>query len=357
MYSINYKSLDTIYELENDWKELQEGAEMTYFQQYDWNNMLAKLNWLHNQHYEIAFANVRRDNKSLLIAPLFITKDNRYRNYPKGVYLLGDQGWSDYCNLLYYEFDINAVEFLLKEIKSRYGISSLCVANLQEDSSLYKYLSQRGGVLTDEVSVCVSLSLPSSIEEYNQMLSKNAKQNIRTAYNRVKKDGLTFLFNHDEQHVNLQEFLLYKQRRASVKDKAELDLLRKGGKINTSQIIINQVRKLYYQYINFKMPYYTPFEHDVNSHYLTVRNAENNELCASINYGVCRHRNEIVVMAIALNEKYYRYSPGMLGLYDFIVTQIQKQEFTKVDFTRGQENYKYVLGGTSNNNHKLMLTI
>ena len=357
MYSINYKSLETFHELENDWKELQDGAEMTYFQQYDWNNMLAELKWPHSRHYEIVFANVSRDNKPILIAPLFITKDNRYRNYPKGAYLFGNQGWSDYCNFIYKAFDINAVNFFLQEIKSRYGISSFCVANLKEESSLYNYLSKRGGVSSDEVSICVALDLPSSFEEYNQMLSKNAKQNIRTAHNRANKDGLTILYNHDEQQPDRQEFLFYKQKRALVKDKVELDILRRERNINSFQILINKLRKTYYKFINFEIPYYTPFEHDFNSHYLTVRNAENNELCASINYGVSSHRKEIVVMAIALNEKYNRYSPGMLGMYELITTQIQKKEFTRVDFTRGQENYKYVLGGISNNNHRISIVI
>jgi hypothetical protein len=114
MYSIKYYSLSTIEDIRDVWQNLQKGPDMTYFQSYKWHDMLAGLKWFPNNHYEIVIAVVSSDDTSVLLAPLFISKDNRYNNYPKGCYLWGDQGWSDYCNLVYREFDKAAFEYLLK---------------------------------------------------------------------------------------------------------------------------------------------------------------------------------------------------------------------------------------------------
>lgn len=356
-YSIKYYSLDTIHELEHNWLYLQKGFEMTYFQQYAWNSMLAAMSWPKNRHYEVVFAEVDSDNQPLLIAPLLMMKDNSYHNKPKGCYFFGDQGWSDYCNLIYKDFDADAVDFLFNSLKTKYGIGRINLSNLKEETSLYGYLIKMGKVVKDDVTVCVSLDFPSSVEEYNQLLSKSARQNIRTARNRAAKDGLSLEFCHDEQYTDVKEFLLYYQRRAEERDRKAVQTMSRGGGIFALHVLAHFFRSLYHKLTDFFAPEYTPFEDDVNSHFMTIRNAENGELMAGINYGISTNRGEIVVMAVSLNEKYKRYSPGMLILYDYITAQIQKQELYTIDFTRGQENYKYVLGGAAHNNHSISMEI
>ena len=49
---------------------------------------------------------------------------------------------------------------------------------------------------------CVALTLPSTKEDYNSLLSKNARQNIRSAHNRLKKDGKEVRFDFDDKHVD-----------------------------------------------------------------------------------------------------------------------------------------------------------
>ena len=357
LFSIKYYTLATFQDLEKDWSLLQDGVDMTYFQQYAWNKMLAALPWSNNYHYEVVFAEIKESSRPLLIAPLLVIKDYRYRNYPQGYYFFGDQGWSDYCNLIYKDFDVDAVEFLFSSLKAHFGVGRINLSNLKEDTALYEYLVKTRKVIKDDVTVCVSLDFPSSVEEYNQLLSKSARQNIRTARNRASKDGLSLVYNYDERDTDIQEFLFYNQRRAEERDRKAVKTLSRGGGIIALHVLAQFFRSLYHKLTDFKAPEYTPFEDDVNSHFMTVRNAENGELMAGINYGISTNRDEIVVMAVSLNEKYKRYSPGMLILYDYITAQIQKQELHTIDFTRGQENYKYVLGGAAHNNHSISMEI
>ena len=50
-------------------------------------------------------------------------------------------------------------------------------------------------------------------------------------------------------------------------------------------------------------------------------------------------------MAVGTDESFARYSPGMLLMLEFIKEQISLKEMNVVDFTRGNEFYKYALGG------------
>jgi len=50
-------------------------------------------------------------------------------------------------------------------------------------------------------------------------------------------------------------------------------------------------------------------------------------------------------MAVGTNEQYERYSPGILLMYNFIDYIIKNKMYTVLDFTRGNEKYKYSLGG------------
>ena len=63
-------------------------------------------------------------------------------------------------------------------------------------------------------------------------------------------------------------------------------------------------------------------------------------------------------MAVSTNPDYYKYSPGILTIYNFVIEQMNKANgFAKIDFTRGKEKYKYVLGGVEHYNQLLEFSI
>jgi CelD/BcsL family acetyltransferase involved in cellulose biosynthesis len=52
-----------------------------------------------------------------------------------------------------------------------------------------------------------------------------------------------------------------------------------------------------------------------------------------------------------------RYSPGMLLMHQFILKAIQEGKLQIVDFTRGDEKYKFALGGQLLFNHRVKIKL
>lgn len=62
-------------------------------------------------------------------------------------------------------------------------------------------------------------------------------------------------------------------------------------------------------------------------------------------YGLKEYNGTIRIMQNCIDEKYSFYSPMFRGIYDFIMENCCDNNIKKLDFTRGDEEYKYKLGG------------
>ena len=60
-----------------------------------------------------------------------------------------------------------------------------------------------------------------------------------------------------------------------------------------------------------------------------------------------RDSDAVRVMHNCIKEEYNFYSPMFKGAYDFICEEINNKRYNvaQVDFTRGNESYKFQLGG------------
>ena len=76
---------------------------------------------------------------------------------------------------------------------------------------------------------------------------------------------------------------------------------------------------------------------------------EQGHLCAWFNYIVDISRKTILVISAGTNDDFARYSPGILLMHEFIHHAIE-EGLKVVDFTRGDERYKFVLGGKPHDN-------
>ena len=74
-FSIEYVAKAEFHSLTEEWHSLECGKEMTFFQSFGWNEMIA----MHcipedTFFYESRYVVVRAEGKAILIAPLFIIK-------------------------------------------------------------------------------------------------------------------------------------------------------------------------------------------------------------------------------------------------------------------------------------------
>ena len=333
-YSVQFTYKEQFHHLEREWRKLETGNDMTYFQLYDWYKMLIGLQQKDSWAHEIVFCSViDASGKTIMIAPLWIVKFFFGKRDTKGAYLFGRRGWNDYCNLIYYSFCGEALEALFKEIKRKYNITRFVFENLNVNTSLYNFLKENYPLTKVKNQINVAVHLPDDKDSYLKLLSKHSKQNIRTAQNRALKDGIEYVINEDDTRMSVEEFLQYRKMRVSKKNRL------------THGNLWHQIRNRLSLIVRYRFPEYTPMEHDKNCHYLSCRTSSV-ELMGAFCYGIDVYRKEIVIMAVSLNMNYQRYSPCMLAAYHFIISHLEDPKIRVVNFTRGNEKYKYVLGGT-----------
>lgn len=147
-------------------------------------------------HYTFTYAVIRRGQKEVMIAPLWLTHFSGWRKVYNRTSLhkctfIGCTGFSDYLNFIYSSFDGAALDSLFVALRKLYGIRHYYLNCLKEESCSYQYLRTHCSMHSSVRGICVSLTLPNDKEQYLKMLSKSVRQNIRTAYNRLTTDGLT----------------------------------------------------------------------------------------------------------------------------------------------------------------------
>lgn len=329
--------------LKKEWNQLEKGEDMTYYQSYHWYECIMKFMPEKKDRYGSVFLCVYGGGKLQLICPLWIIfKTTNLVNKP-GIYLLGRRGWSDYLNVVYDDCPSETFKFIFDYVKDKWQIRKFCLEQLKEQTRFYQYVSTSFSLHKDIVTTCVNLSLPENSEKYKKLLSKNSRQNIRTARNRLLKDGLNIKFSFDDK----PDLKICKSMRA-----------KRVAKKNEAKTVVDWLRHLK-RALKSKMeigfPSYLPFEADKVSHFMTAY--IDNELAAFFNYAFDEHHSEILLMAVGTNEKFIRYSPGMLLVYEYVTSQIESKEINILDFTRGNEPYKYHLGGSNHLIHSVEFII
>lgn len=329
-YKTEYYNIENFSKLESVWKELEKGEDMTSFQSYHWYQMLNECYVPKDTpNYLSIYAVVKRDNEVVLIAPLWIVKKTFKIVNKKGIYFLGREGWSDYLNFIYKEFDDDVMRFMLQELSNKYKVTSFNFSELKENVQSYKFFNSNMTLKKSSQCTCVALKLPTTTEDYNKLLSKNARQNIRTAHNRLKKDGLYVRFVFDDKDVDREMCRNMREQRFIEKFK------------HVSRLRLMKHKIMYRLTFHFRP--YLPFMCYDGGHFLTTYIG--NELCSFFYYLIDDIHRQILVIAAGVNLEYSRYSPGIISLNTFINEIIKDQNIDVIDFTRGNEPYKYAVGG------------
>jgi len=346
MLSVRRFGPDDFEALRTDWTLLETGPEMTAFQSFAWFELVNE----HIRRERLSRAVVRaayylvtdETGAPVLIAPLRVHLLQLSPHHQRGVHLLGRNGYADYLNLVYREFDPAAASLVIRRVAEDFGTRDFLMERLVAGSSSREWFARQPGATLEEHEA-VQVEVPQSEEAYTRMLSKSTRQNIRTAWNRSRKDGVT---------------LRVEWTQAPVEDEAasELALLKKTREANRSRLhrgVVPGLRAALRTVIFSAL--FTPYNeaHEAVKRITdpwVMRVSANERLCAFAfgipdQFGGAR---VLRVLQVGYDEAFARYSPGLLGLHTFISDQAARQrpDFDIIDFTRGGERYKYELGGT-----------
>ena len=325
-------------DLECAWKQLENGSDMTAFQTYEWNRLLIEefFSLLYNRLFaEVKCYVVTEDQKVVSILPVIIQKRNAkivWWGRKKGSYILGDGSWSDYLNFIYDEPNPQAWELILSNLPKPLFINSL-----RSNTALCQFLDERGEKCGQHPSVFVTV-MPDAAE-YLASLSKSVRQNLRTAANRMTKADIVYELRIEDGKLDaaLADALVgMHYDRAKIKNQ-------RNYKKNLHWISRN-LRNSYKEYQNrqYNIIYQSMTRNESGVTVVVYLNG----VAAGYMYGI-RDSKAVRVMHNCVNEEYKFYSPMFKGAYDFICEEINNKRYhvAQIDFTRGNESYKFQLGG------------
>ena len=344
-YTIEEYTNDSISQLKEAWLTLEKGDDMTYYQSYKWNIIVQHFTPQYKGICKLLYLLVKQGEKPLLIAPLWIVEKTLLLVNKKGAYLIGRKGWSDYLNFVYTDCSNDVFKLLFDYIYSKLHLSLCCLEQIKEDTKLYAYLSQYVALNKDSRTTCVSLMIPESVDDYKQILSKKSRQNIRTANNRLNKDGKSIVFSFDD-HPDLSICESMRQERVDVKNKFRIHSLKE---------LINCLKTYFKNKFIISFPVFLPFYEDKSLRFISAY--IDGELAAYFCYGLDEYHKKVVLMAVGTNNVFAKYSPGVLALYAYVLNLIECKEILLLDFTRGDEKYKYSLGGVNHYIHDVSFNL
>lgn len=340
MITLQQYDICSFSKLKNDWTILEQGKDMTGFQQYAWYTIIneqykAKANFIPGKVvYVVAYEN----EKVRMIAPLIIVKTPSIMEkfyIESGAHILGKWGYTDYLNFIYDDFSEECFEKIVEFVRKTFRIEFFNIHQILPNTAIHDYLDKRypESVLFD--GDCAKIPVRGSFEEYHKGLSKGVRQSLRTAQNRADKSGTDIHYEVHRQisEKDAQEFLdIYYERQIAKNSGAA------KGNLKTRTLAF--AKKL---------------ERRKGERYNFIKNAmmkaENGFLlgCYSgktkigLCFG-CEDNYAIRITAVGFRHDYARYSPCMLCIFNYIRDTYADGSIKIFDLLKGTEQYKFSLG-------------
>ena len=322
---VNFKSI------EREWNELYKNNDsLTPYMDYSFQKQYKNHLWFSvvRMGYRYICYEIIDQGEVIAIVPV-IRRGNRQ-------YIAGDlcaTGNLDIvCDKEIFEKSPDFLEFFTREFKG------LSINKLNEKSVFYSALSK---VLkySDEPSVCVNIPFSDDFDSYFSGLKKSVRQNYRTAKNRM---------NREEKKWEVRTYGICDR----IEDSSISDCM-KIYKMRMEQRLQKKVSFLE----SFVRETLNP---------ITVALNKNKNVIWSVLYiedkvagffagFVNNEENTVVVPRLAINDDFSLYCPGNLLIIDTIKYLIENTKIRNIDLSRGDEPYKYALGGENHYNYTFKL--
>lgn len=321
----SYTTTDVFEELKSEWNGLLENSVTdTPFSTYEWHS-----HWWEAYHPGDLWVLAFRDADNCLrgIASFFIeTNDSGHR----AVHFVGCEDVTDYLDILADKDHLRTVYEALADtlVENRELFDNIDLCNIPADSPTYQLLPdllvKRGlAVNTQKQEVCPIIPLPETFDDYLQMLDKKQRKEIQRKLRLAKGQGDSlnwYIANgrHDI-HEEVEKFL--KLMASSHPEKA--------------QFLENEQHVTFFKSI-------VPSAAEAGWLQLNFLEISGEPVAAYVNFD---YNNRIWVYNSGLEPgKAAALSPGIILLSYNIEHAIEQQRDT-FDFLRGDEQYKYRMGG------------
>ena len=226
------------------------------------------------------------------------------------------------------------VRSFLEYLKGSY----VYIHKMDERGFTYQALQKNGLCSERTQENYVNIAFGNSYEEYFNGLSKNARQNIRKAYNHLKTDLLNMKFK-----IIYGEKIQQKLLNESIDIYCDRHLSRYHEKTS-------KLKRFYLKYFDFSTECLKKHRNNFWASMLI-----NDKLAAFLAGYYDEINNCIDVRRISMSDKYSRYSPGLLIINETVKELIDRSHVKNLDLTIGDEDYKLYMGGQVYNSCNFVL--
>lgn len=335
--------------LKSIWKELYAAdSSLSIFQSYEFMLNFWKNSWIYcikEKEFPIFYL-VKDKGTASMIAPLCKKKNGTYE-------IMGNKNGCEYCDFIYaHESNI---DLYVRELVD-YLKCPLTFARVKEQSKLYQTPIEQQNVRECGEKVCTNIALPENYEYYYKSLSSSMRQNLRTAFNRLKRDGHSvsikviterekcMFWTYDEMesiqnsHVNYHN----KQQGASSKNADFNEMLSLYYHRHEERYgeHTSKLKMWYMKHLNFM----TRSLRNMPSA-MSVMLYIDNELAAFMGGLASQGESDYIVPRLSISGKYGFYSPGMLLVNETARYMIEHTSNRNLDLSLGTEPYKSKMGG------------
>ncbi|OGG13214.1 hypothetical protein A3D77_00645 [Candidatus Gottesmanbacteria bacterium RIFCSPHIGHO2_02_FULL_39_11] len=286
---------------------LTKSSFYTFFQTYDWMSL-----WILHFGRSAEVWEVKDENKTIGIIPLLKESDH-YSLIPTSTVLNGQQV-SDYGELI---IEKGREKEVIKQVigeRLKVKDKKIILNFIREDSAILPVFKDLG-VHAEEQDMAPYVVLPHTFDEYLSILSRHSRHELRRKTRRFEESGAEFA-----------EFVGSDRQIESFFQLMEFDEKKKSFLTSEMKLFFKEIIHTFYN------------KKEANILFIE---AEGKLIAGIILF---YFRDEVLLYNSGFDPDYFHLSPGLMVVTQAIKDSIEKKK--KVfDFLRGNERYKYDLGG------------
>ncbi len=277
------------------------------------------------------------DGKPVAIAPLLIKKvREKHRVVLRGHYTVANQ-----LDFIYGSWSYDDFKFLMDYIKEKLGRVSFLLDRISEKTVTSEYLQRYFSSEHFVREECFSIPLAADYDEWLKSLSRSARGNISTYYNRLEKDNQAWSFD-----AYCNQSLDKKLTKKLMHVYTDRFLSKNGIRLGFFRKTVSWLLHLY-----LIIDQMTRWMNRGEGNFHAVLNIRS-DIAAFASGLICRDKR-IIVSRLAINSAYYRYGPGgvlISSILRHLIAQNQSGAMTidELDLSQGGQggmSYKQTYGG------------
>ena len=321
------KSLFLTSKIKKVWQAMEDEESVTPYLYFDYMKYVWWQTKLFSKFIPIIYYAVDDSNDIIMIAPM-------KRDVLSGrLDTLGNRGMCDITDFLYKKELTNDTrkECVLK-LREFIG-HPFYLSRMLSESETLEYLKPYSTLVDSHE--CVDIYLQSDYESHFKKLSKSVRQNVRTAYNRLQKDGVDYDFRFYIGGKNIP---------ASAKnDSKKCYLKRQLDAYANSLSLISKVK----HFIGINWLRHDNFSLFKNRNSVNATLYLNGKIAACFMGALNYTKDRVVIPRLAFSTEFRKYSPGYVLLTECMQYVLANTGIRHIDLCRGTEKYKSDLGGVN----------